>query len=229
MELERGGGVDLRACDAIKQNRYQMDLHLFVRGAVIGLAIAAPVGPIGVLCINRTLRDGRMAGVVSGLGAATADLFYGTVVALGLTSLAGALVGISFWTRLLGGLFLCYLGLRALRAPAAAPPAAGASGGLMHAYASTLVLTLTNPATVMAFAAIFAGLGVGSTARGYGEGLLLAAGVAAGSASWWLMLSGGVGLLRARLGPVALRWINRGAGVIILGFGVAALWSLLPW
>ncbi|MCX7791109.1 MAG: LysE family translocator [Chloroflexaceae bacterium] len=204
-----------------------MELGLFARGALIGLAIAAPVGPIGVLCINRTLRDGRMAGFVSGLGAATADLIYGTIAVLGLTALTGALAGISFWTRLLGGLFLCYLGLRTLRAQPAARPAAGAARGLLRAYASTLILTLTNPATIIAFAAIFAGLGASGAAHGYAEGLLLATGVAAGSALWWLMLSGGVGLLRSRLTPTALRWINRGAGLIILGFGLAALWSLV--
>ncbi|NWF80951.1 MAG: LysE family transporter [Chloroflexi bacterium] len=203
-----------------------MDLGLFVRGALIGLAIAAPVGPIGVLCITRTLRDGRMAGFVSGLGAATADLIYGTTAVLGLTALASVLVGVSFWTRLLGGLFLCYLGLRTLREPPAERPAAAGGRGLLGAYASTLALTLTNPATIIAFAAIFAGLGAGSTAHSYGEGMLLASGVAVGSALWWLTLSGGVGLLRTRLTPQALRWINRGAGVIILGFGVVALWSL---
>lgn len=203
-----------------------MELGLFVRGALIGLAIAAPVGPIGVLCITRTLQDGRMAGFVSGLGAATADLIYGTMAVLGLTALASVLVGVSFWTRLLGGLFLCYLGLRTLRTPPAERPAAAGGRGLLGAYASTLALTLTNPATIIAFAAIFAGLGAGSTARSYGEGMLLASGVAVGSALWWLTLSGGVGLLRTRLTPGALRWINRGAGVIILGFGLAALWSL---
>lgn len=205
-----------------------MEPGLFARGVLIGLAIAAPVGPIGVLCINRTLREGRMAGFVSGLGAATADLIYGTIAVLGLTALTGALVGISFWTRLLGGLFLCYLGLRTLRAPpAAAQPATGATRGLLRAYASTLILTLTNPATIIAFGAIFAGLGAGGAARGYGEGLLLAIGVAAGSALWWLTLSGAAGLLRSRLTPAALRWINRGAALIILGFGLAALWSLI--
>ncbi|MGQ9928538.1 MAG: LysE family transporter [Chloroflexaceae bacterium] len=183
-----------------------MEAWLFARGAVIGLAIAAPVGPIGVLCINRTLRNGRMADFVSGLGTTTADLIYGTIAAPGLTVPTGALVGISFWTRLLGGLFLCYLGLHTLRGrPVTAQPAAGAARRLLRAYASTFVLTLTNPATIIAFAAIFAGLGASSAAYSYGEGVLLATGVAAGSALWWLMLSSGAGLLRARLTPAALR------------------------
>lgn len=203
-----------------------MDLSLFLRGALIGLAIAAPVGPIGVLCIRRTLADGRAAGLVSGLGAATADVIYGAVAVLGLTAVADALAGVSFWMRLLGGLFLCYLGWRTLRERPAERPAEAAGRGLLGAYSSTLLLTLTNPATILSFAAVFAGLGAASAARGYAEGLLLVAGVFAGSALWWLLLSGGVSMLRGRVTPAALRWVNVAAGAIILGFGVAALGSL---
>lgn len=204
-----------------------MSGELFVRGTLIGLAIAAPVGPIGVLCIKRTLADGRLAGFVSGLGAATADLIFGAVAVLGLTALADLLNGVSFWSRLLGGLFLCYLGLRTLRERPAETAAAARGRGLLGAYGSTLLLTLTNPASIVLFAAIFAGLGVASDAAGYGDGLLLATGVGVGSAAWWLTLSGAVGLLRGRLTPRALRLVNVAAGLIILGFGLAALASLL--
>ncbi len=204
-----------------------MDVNLFVRGLLIGLAIAAPVGPIGVLCIRRTLADGQLTGFVSGLGAATADLIYGSVAVLGLTAMADLLVGVSFWTRLVGGLFLCYLGVRTLRERPAERPAEATARGLAGAYASTLLLTITNPATIIAFAAIFAGLGAVSLAQGYAEGLLLVAGVFTGSALWWLLLSGATGLLRARVTPQALRWVNVVAGAIIVGFGVVALGSLL--
>ncbi len=208
-----------------------MDAGLFLRGALIGLAIAAPVGPIGVLCIRRTLADGRLAGFISGLGAATADLCYGAIAALGLTALANLLTGMSFWARLVGGLFLCYLGVRTLLERPAGPedearPVARARG-LLGAYSSTLLLTITNPATIISFAAVFAGLGAASGAAGYGDGLLLAGGVFVGSALWWLTLSGAVGLLRGRLTPRGLRWVNIGAGALLLGFGVAALGSLL--
>ncbi|PDV98290.1 LysE/ArgO family amino acid transporter [Candidatus Viridilinea mediisalina] len=203
-----------------------MDVMLFVRGALIGLAIAAPVGPIGVLCIRRTLAEGRLAGFVSGLGAASADLLYGTIAVLGLTALADMLVGVSFWTRLLGGLFLCYLGLRILREQPAERPAEAHGRGLVAAYLSTLGLTLTNPATIIAFTAIFAGLGAGSLYRGYGEGMLLVLGVAAGSALWWLTLTSATGILRTRMTLRMLRWVNLGAGLVILGFGLAALLSL---
>ncbi|NNJ11812.1 LysE family transporter [Chloroflexales bacterium ZM16-3] len=204
-----------------------MDTGFLLRGLVVGVAIAAPVGPIGVLCIRRTLADGRATGFASGMGAATADLIYGTVAALGLTAVAGLLEGVSLWTRLLGGLFLCYLGVRTLlEAPSERPAAAGARG-LLGAYASTFALTITNPATIIAFAAVFAGMGAASGVSGYGDTLLLVAGVFSGSALWWLLLSGGVSLLRSRVTPTALRWVNRSAGLIILGFGVAALASLL--
>jgi threonine/homoserine/homoserine lactone efflux protein len=203
-----------------------VDGTLFLRGALIGFAIAAPVGPIGVLCIRRTLAGGRLMGFVSGLGAATADVIFGAVAVLGLTALADLLVGVSFWTRLLGGLFLCYLGWRTLRERPAERPAAASAGGLAGAYTSTLLLTITNPATILSFAAVFAGLGAASGARSYAEGLLMVAGVFAGSALWWLTLSGAVGALRGRLTPGALRWVNVGAGVIILAFGALALGSL---
>lgn len=203
------------------------EVGLLLRGALIGLAIAAPVGPIGVLCIRRTLAGGQIAGLVSGLGAATADLVYGVIAALGLTALAELLTGVSFWTRLLGGLLLCYMGWRTLRERPAEGPAAATGRGLLGAYASTFLLTISNPATVIAFFAVFAGLGAASAARSYGDGLVLAIGVALGSALWWLLLSAVVGLLRSRATPAAMRWVNIVSGVIIAGFGVAALASLV--
>jgi threonine/homoserine/homoserine lactone efflux protein len=194
---------------------------------LVGFAIAAPVGPIGVLCIRRTLADGRLTGFVSGMGAATADMIYGTMAALGLTAVADMLAGVSMWARLLGGIFLCYLGVRTLlEAPAERPAAAGARG-LLGAYASTFALTITNPATIISFAAVFAGMGAASGVSGYSDTLLLVAGVFSGSALWWLLLSGGVSLLRSRVTPAVLRWVNRSAGLIILAFGAASLLSLL--
>jgi threonine/homoserine/homoserine lactone efflux protein len=194
---------------------------------LVGFAIAAPVGPIGVLCIRRTLSDGRATGLVSGLGAATADLIYGAVAALGLTAVADVLAGVSLWARLLGGIFLCYLGVRTLLERPAERPAATSASGLLGAYASTFALTITNPATIISFAAVFAGLGAATGLAGYGDALLLVAGVFGGSAMWWLLLSGGVSLLRSRVTPGVLVWVNRLAGLIILAFGAGALASLL--
>ncbi len=206
-------------------------MELLVRGLALGFAIAAPVGPIGVLCIRRTLADGRLIGFVSGLGAATADAFYSAVAAFGLTVVADLLVGQHIWVRLIGGLFLCYLGLRILlRRPATQPaqtaPAPVALRGLAGAYISTLALTLTNPATILTFAAIFAGLGLAGTA-GHAGAALLVLGVFLGSALWWLILSGGVALLRARFTARAMRAVNLVSGLLLLGFAALALASLL--
>lgn len=203
-------------------------LDMVLRGITLGLSIAAPVGPIGVLCIRRTLSDGRAVGFVSGLGAATADALYGSLAAFGLTFVSAVLLSQVMWLRLVGGLFLCYLGLRTIVArPAtadAAPAAPLTAAGLSSAYATTLLLTLTNPMTALAFVAIFAGLGLDPGSY-HGAGLLVL-GVFLGSALWWLLLSGGVSLLRRRLTPGGLRWINRVSGLIVLGFGVLALTSL---
>jgi threonine/homoserine/homoserine lactone efflux protein len=204
-----------------------MPLDFLLRGLVIGFSIAAPVGPIGVLCIRRTLAEGRAVGFVSGLGAATADSFYGAIAGLGLTVVSGLLVDQQTWLRLIGGAFLCALGVRVFRArPAENAAAVRKDSGLPGAYLSTLALTLTNPATILVFAAIFAGLGIGEARGDRRAALALVAGVFAGSAAWWLILSGGVSLLRMRLTPARLRWINRLSGVILAGFGAAALISV---
>ena len=203
-----------------------MDSRFLLRGLLLGFAIAAPVGPIGVLCIRRTLAEGRAAGLVSGLGAATADAVYGCVAAFGLTFISSLLVGQQGWIRLVGGLFLCYLGLKTFLATPAEEPAVARDGGLLGDYASTFFLTLTNPMTILSFTAIFAGLGIGSAAGNYASAALLVLGVFTGSALWWLILSGGVSMFRTKLGVTSLRWVNRISGMIIVGFGLLALWSL---
>ena len=141
-----------------------MDISLFLRGLVIGFSIAAPVGPIGILCIRRTLADGRASGFLSGLGAATADALYGCVAGFGLTVVSAFLVDQRTWIQLIGGVFLLALGVRTLRSrPAERAAQASAGRGLAGSYLSTLLLTLTNPMTIISFAGIFAALGVAET------------------------------------------------------------------
>ena len=193
-------------------------IGVLIGGFIIGFSIAAPVGPIGLLCIRRTLANGRAVGFVSGLGAATADGIYGAIAALGLTLVSTALIEQRFWLRLLGGTFLCYLGARtALTRPAARAAtderrAAGARVQLVGAYISTFFLTLSNPMTILSFAAVFAGLGLGTAQRDFVSAALLVLGVFTGSGLWWLTLSTGVGLLRTRVGPGLLVWVNRASG-----------------
>jgi threonine/homoserine/homoserine lactone efflux protein len=205
-----------------------VDLAVFVRGLAIGFGIAAPVGPIGVLCIRRTLADGRAVGFAAGLGAATADALYGAVAAFGLTLVSRALIGQRVWLQAVGGVFLCYLGVRTwMAAPATAAAETRRGPGLATAWATTFALTVTNPTTILSFAAIFAGLGLGAGAGGYGSASIMVLGVFLGSAFWWLLLSSGVGFLRSSITSAHLRWVNRGAAVIITAFGLVALVSLL--
>ncbi|MCK4978375.1 MAG: LysE family transporter [Anaerolineales bacterium] len=198
-----------------------------LRGLIIGFSIAAPVGPIGVLCIRRTLTDGRVSGLVTGLGAASADAIYGIVAAFGLVSISNFLIGGQTWLRLVGGIFLCYLGIRTLLAKPSQDEASIQRTGLAGAYASTFILTLTNPLTILSFAAVFAGMGLVSTDGDYGSAVILVLGVFFGSALWWFILVAGVSIFRERFNASMLRWVNIISGVIITAFGLVALLSLI--
>lgn len=204
-----------------------MDYSLFFRGLVIGFSIAAPVGSIGVLCIRRTLADGQVSGLVSGLGAATADAMYGCVAGFGLTFISSVLIDQQMWLRLFGGLFLCYLGIKTLFSKPTEQVANTGGSELLGAYASTFLLTVTNPLTILSFAAIFAGLGLATASGSYGSALILVLGVFLGSALWWLLLSGGVGLFRDKFNSQGLLWVNRISGAIITVFGMIALGGLI--
>jgi threonine/homoserine/homoserine lactone efflux protein len=200
-----------------------MNISFLLRGLVIGFSIAAPVGPIGVLCIRRTLAEGRASGFASGLGAATADAIYGCFAGFGLTFISSALISQQVWLRLIGGAFLCYLGLKTFMTRVAEKPASAKGNGLVGAYVSTFFLTLTNPATILLFAAIFAGLGMANASGNYASAGVLVLGVFIGSALWWLTLSIGVGVFRNRVTPHGLQWVNRVSGIIIAGFGLLVL------
>ncbi|MFQ4137838.1 LysE/ArgO family amino acid transporter [Nodosilinea sp. PGN35] len=200
-----------------------MEGWTLLKGMGLGLAIAAPVGPIGLLCIRRSLTQGQLMGLVTGLGAATADGLYGCIAGFGLTAIADVLVSHAQTMQLLGGLFLGYLGITTLRSDPAREVAKISSRGLWGAYASTLVLTLMNPATILSFIAIFAGLGLVGSSQSWDSALALVGGVFLGSALWWLCLSWGVTLFSQRLTPARLKWLNRLAGAAIFAFGIVAI------
>ena len=195
----------------------------FFKGLIIGFSIAAPVGPIGVLCIRRSLAEGMLKGFAAGLGAATADAAYGCIAGFGLTAISNFLVGQKLWLGLFGGAFLCYLGVRTFVAKPATEAAGAKGGGYFAAFLSTLALTLTNPATILSFIAVFAGFGLGTSAADYADASLLVLGVFLGSAAWWLLLSSGVGLLRSRVDDGWMRWVNRLSGAVLFAFGALAL------
>jgi putative LysE/RhtB family amino acid efflux pump len=205
-------------------------LPLFFKGLIIGFSIAAPVGPIGILCMRRTLVHGRLCGFLTGLGAATADAFYGLLAALGLASLSGLLASgwISNAVRLGGGLFLLWLAWTTVHPKPAGsggePAATQQARGIFGAYATALLLTLTNPMTIMSFAGIFAGLGL-SVSQGSLGASAMVAGVFTGSCLWWLLLSGGTSLFGAVLSDKA-RWIDLASGFVLAGFGLVAVGSI---
>lgn len=203
------------------------EIYFFMKGLIIGLSVAVPVGPIGILCIRRTLNQGRVIGFLSGLGAATADAWYGAIAGFGLTFLSNFLIGQQTWLRLIGGVLLCIIGVRMFLSKPAQRGASAESSSLWSAYLSTLFLTLTNPVTILFFAAVFAGLGVGSSSSHYVSAAILVLGVFTGSALWWFILSGFTGLLRGMFSDQGLQWLNRIAGLIIMGFSLVAFWSLL--
>jgi threonine/homoserine/homoserine lactone efflux protein len=202
-----------------------MTLSFLIKGLVIGISIAAPVGPIGLLCIRRSLEQGRTAGLATGLGAATADAAYGCIAGFGLTAVSGFLLEHVFLLRLAGGAALCYLGARTFLRPPAQQEAQGRPG-LKSAYFSTLLLTLANPATILSFVAVFAGFGIVASPS-YPAAATLVTGVFVGSGLWWLFLSSSVALMRHRISSGWMQAINRVSGSLIIAFGLYALSTLV--
>jgi len=204
-----------------------MDITLFLRGLLVGLAIAIPIGPIGVLCIQRTLADGVARGMVTGFGSTTAHGIYAAIAGFGFAVVSDTLTGGQVALRLLGSGYLAYLALRIARSEPSIQATSGRGRGLLATYFSSLLVDITSPGTLILFAAIFAGLGAGS-ATGKEDGVLfLVLGVLIGSGLWWVVLSNGVNLLRNRLNQRWLRWVNRLSGLVLLGFAGYVLLGLI--
>ncbi len=203
-----------------------MDSALFLKSLVIGLSIAAPVGPIGLLCIQRTLAHGRLIGFMSGLGAALADAFYGAIGALGVSAVIATMVAARVPLALGGAAFLAWMGVQLLRAPAAtrAREAADATTPL-KAMLSVFLLTLANPMTILSFIAVFASIATGHVS-GAPAAATMVLGVFLGSALWWLGLSSAVSMVRHRLSARAMQGINRFSGVVLVGFAAHQLSTL---
>ncbi len=198
-----------------------MDPILFARGLILGFTIAAAVGPISLLTIRRTLAHGRIYGLASGLGVALADATYGGIAAFGLTAVTSILVGARLVLGLVGGLFLLVLGWRTMTSRPEAVAIADDRPGLPGAFLSIFGLTMTNPMTIISFAAIFAGLGV--VGRGGTDAALLTLGVFCGSTSWWLILTTVVSALRTRVTTGALAWVNRVSGGLLIAFAIVSV------
>lgn len=201
-------------------------LPLPIRGLVVGFTIAAAVGPISLLTIRRTIAHGRLYGLASGLGVATADASYAGIAAFGLTALTGLLVSGRFLLGAMGGAIIVLLGIRTILSEPGEVARDPERRGLAGAYLSIFLLTMTNPMTILSFAAVFAGLGL-ATGSGFADALVLTLAVWAGSGLWWVVLTSIVGWFRERLSVRALLWINRLSGAALVAFGVLAVIAAL--
>ncbi len=203
-----------------------MQLVIFLKGIFIGFALAVPIGPIGIMCIRKTLSEGRLNGLIIGLGAATADLLYGCVAAFGLTFISDALVSQRIIIRLVGGALLLYLGVRTFNKLPADPKIPVSGNGRLRSYITAFLLTLTNPLSVFAFIAVFTALGLGSDLGNFSASVLVF-GVFLGSCLWFLSLGTGVMFFRNKLELDGLKWINKIAGVLLIISGIIVMVSLL--
>ena len=203
-----------------------MDFTFFLKGIGIGFIMAIPIGPIGIMCIRKTLTEGRLSGLIIGLGAATADLFYGCVAAFGLTVISDTLTDQRIWIRIAGGALLFFLGVKTFRAHPKDPKLKTTGSGRLRSYLTVVFLTLTNPLTIFAFIAVFAAFGLGDGLSFFSAAILVA-GVFIGSCLWFLLLSSGTILFRKKLDLVGLKWVNKIAGILIIISGLIIIGSLL--
>jgi len=195
-----------------------------LKGLAVGIVIAVPVGPVGVMCVRRTIFEGKAAGFVSGLGAATADALFGCIAAFGLTFVSEWLIGYHQWLRIAGGCYLLYIGCSALlAAPEAKRPSEPDAESLLRDFLSTFALTLTNPITIVAFLGIFSAIGLGGGDATFARAAILVLGVWLGSLLWWLTLTFGLGSLFQSFEARHLKWINRASGVILFLSGAGLL------
>jgi threonine/homoserine/homoserine lactone efflux protein len=205
-----------------------MLIGFLLKGILVGIIIAIPVGPVGVLCIRRTILHGRLAGFLSGLGAASADAVFGIIAGFGLTVVSDWLLDYQDWLRGIGAAFLLVLGFSAFfHEPLAGTQSQRDPESLFADYASTFALTITNPITILAFLAIFAGIGFTGNQATLGAAAVLVLGVWLGSLLWWAGLSAGAGMVRLSFRHDHLVWINRGSGGILVLSGVGLIGSLL--
>ncbi len=201
---------------------------LFFKALGIGLAVAAPVGPVGIFCIRRAISVGRMQATVAGFGAAIADSLYASIAAFGLTSMSDYLITYQTEGRLVGGIFLLYLAYKFFHTRSETNEDEIKSGKtLVAGFIIVLLMTITNPATIASFAAIFFGIGFMKDMTGGLDAIVLIAGVLLGSALWWVVLAYGAVALKARVGDRMIPWANLGAAVLIGIFGIMALVSVI--
>jgi threonine/homoserine/homoserine lactone efflux protein len=203
-----------------------MEPIFFLEGLIIGVLITAPVGPVGILCLNRTLSGGRTAGFVSGLGAVTGDVFYAAVAAYGIRVITSFLSDNSIWFRFAGAVFLAGIGIRVILIRPESPEVHGKNRSLVEYYISSLIVTATNPVTVLVFGAVFAMLGLGEKGTGISHSSSMVAGITIGAAASWFILSSAVDILRERFRASVLSVFNRVSGALLVGFSFIVVLSI---
>ncbi len=197
-------------------------IWLFLKGILIGVAIAAPVGPIGMLCVQKSLRGGFLIGLSAGIGAAIADAIYGAIAASSLTFIMDFLLKKAVILNVLGSIFLCYIGIKMLLPHLRVKSIKDAQTSYLHTMGNTFFLTITSPITVLAFIAIFSGIGLQPT-HDYLDAGILVSGVFIGSIIWWVILAGIISYFRKSIDLDKLIIVDKFAGVVLLVFG---LWLL---
>lgn len=197
--------------------------ELFIKGLIIGFSIAMPVGPIGLLCIRNVLAFGMIYGLITGLGAACADAIYGAIDGFGITAISSFLQEHSLYLKVIGALFLCYLGIVTFFAKAPTADANKKALTPTNAFLTTFVLTLVNPMTIISFAAIYAGLGIGGGSSDTTGALITTLGVFLGSVAWWLILSLISAIFKDKMNAKMSAWFNKFSGSVIFGFGAVTL------
>ena len=200
-----------------------MQLLLFLKGLAVGFAIAAPVGPVGILCIQRSLTKGAFYGLASGLGAALADAIFGAIAAFGVSFISEFLTRLHFWFQLGGGSLLLLLGGHALLSRWRPPRTQFEASDLAHDSLTSFLLTITNPITIFSLTAVFAAVGITRGTETFAGGALVTGGVFLGSALWWSMLSSGVNVFREAVSHDYMHWIRRASGAVMLLFGAGVL------
>lgn len=201
---------------------------LFLKGILIGFLIAAPVGPIGILCIRRTLSGHYGLSLATGFGAGVADTVYGAIAGFSLVSIATFITQYDFYLRLFGGLLVGWIGFSIFKSPLRQDKLKNRPREtLLHAFTSAFFLTFSNPITLIVFAAAFAALGVSPVDDSFTQGLALVGGVFVGANGWWLSLSTVVRLMHHKISDTHLLWINRASGIMLFGFAIYIVLSLL--
>jgi len=211
----------------IVQWKMCMDASIFFKGVAVGLIVAPPVGPVAAVCVQRTLNHGRIQGMISGLGAATADAFLASITIFGLAFVSNFLINEQVWLRLVGGGVLCYLGTRVVLCKPRQQVASGVTRNHITNFVSMFLLTLANPGTFIILAALFAGFGLVRPDSGYTWPGLLVGGVFTGSQLSWIVLCSAAKKAQGIFSQSRQAWLNKIAGIAVIAFGVFILLSLI--